>query len=280
MSNVKLCKTSGETLNTGSTKQCIEGKIVKVALAKSDFAFDSVADALNQTKWTEAITAKNIVPLYELHEVANANTEASFFESGSFRFQTAKAVKKVTFESYLGLCSHKALKSYQDSEYTRVFGITEDGAIIGVMDGLKVKGEELSDFNVAIRNSTVKDKPATTVVTMTYKDYEELENNPFAQVPDWDVPDLNGIFNIDFELVSASATEVVVKATSGCDNTAVSGLLLTDFAYTGGTLSAVTESSGTYTFTGTGLTSGTFGTDGVVTLGSSLYEGVNLAITI
>jgi len=218
--------------------------------------------------------------LYSLYEVANADKEATYYEADEFKFKTNKEVKVTTFESYLGLCSHKALKSYQDSEYTQVFEITEDGAIIGVMDGLEVKGQDISSFDVSIRKRTTKDKPAFTMVSITYKDFTELENNPFARIPDWDANDLEGIYNVTLTFVSASSTSIVVDATTGCNNTPVEGLLLADFTYSGGTLSGMSDVGNRYTFAGTGLTSGNIKTDGVVEVGDVLYESNILAVTI
>lgn len=280
MSEVQLCQTAGDVLNTGANTQCIEGKLKHIALAKKGFSFNSVADALDNSVWGEAIRDKNIVPLYSLYEVANADKEATYYEVDEFKFKTNKEVKVTTFESYLGLCSHKALKSLQDSDYTQVFEITEDGAIIGVMDGEAVKGQDISNFDVSIRKRTTKDKPAFTLVTITYKDYTELENNPFARIPDWDANDLQGIFDVTLTFVSATSSSIVVDITTGCNNVEVVGLLLSDFTYSGGTLSGMTSVGNRYTFAGTGLTSGNLKTDGVASVGDVLYESNTLAVTI
>ena len=282
--SVQICNTASEVLNTGASKQCIEGKLKHIVLSKSAFKFANVTDAVNRGKWIDGITAKDLVPLFDLYEVANADTEASFFEADEFRFKTSKEVKKTTFESYLGICSHKALKSYQDSDYTKVFEITEDGAIIGILnDDGSVSGQDLSYFDVSIRKRTVKDKPATTMVTLTYKDFEQLEKSPFGRIPDWDANDLSGIFNANITLVSATSSAIVVDVNTGCDSTGVEGLVVGDFTYSGGTLTGLSESttvSGRYTLAGTGLTSGNLNLDGVVALGDILLEGVLLAVTI
>jgi hypothetical protein len=204
--------------NTGAKKQCLEGVTEKHYVAKNGFKFATVADFKDKAKWIEAIQAKDIVPLYEAYELAPENTEATFYETGNFKYETAPAVKKVSFESYLGLCSHRAIKSYNESSvYTQVFEFTNKGEIIGVVtDYGGIKGQELSSLNVGIRNVATKDKPAFTKVSLTYKDYNEFENNPAIIKPGFGHLDLEGIYDVELTLVSASASQIKFKASVGC----------------------------------------------------------------
>lgn len=277
--------------NTGAKKQCLEGVTEKHYVAKNGFKFASVADFKDKAKWIEAIQAKDIVPLYEAYELAPENTEATFYETGNFKYETAPAVKKVSFESYLGLCSHRAIKSYNDSSvYTQVFEFTNKGEIIGVVtDDGGIKGQELSSLNVGIRNVATKDKPAFTKVSLTYKDYNEFENNPAIIKPGFGYLELEGIYDVELTLVSASATQIKFKAGVGCSggDSFVKSLISTDVillnasgaAYTHTFVSA--DANGVMTLTGTGFTNNfSINLNDVVTSGDMLYEAVEpLVIT-
>ena len=277
--------------NTGAKKQCLEGVTEKHYVAKNGFKFATVADLKDKAKWIEAIQAKDIVPLYEAYELAPENTEATFYETGNFKYETAPAVKKVSFESYLGLCSHRAIKSYNESSvYTQVFEFTNKGEIIGVVtDDGGIKGQELSSLNVGIRNVATKDKPAFTKVSLTYKDYNEFENNPAIIKPGFGYLELEGIYDVELTLVSASATQIKFKARVGCSggDSFVKSLISTDVILLNASGAAHThtfvsaDENGVMTLTGTGFTNNfSINLNDVVTSGDMLYEAVEpLVIT-
>lgn len=278
---IELCKGSEKkTRNTGANEQCFEGILERPFVAKKGFEFATVAEFKSLIAWRAAIAAKNIVPLYDAYEVTAANTEATNFESGNFTYETAPAVKKTQFECFLGFCSHRALKSYKNSEYTQLFEFTKGNGLMGInMPDGKVKGQELSNINVGIRNIATKDKPAFTTVIFTYKDYNELEDNPVAVIPSWDTSDVPGIFDVNLELVSASATEIKFKALSGCGNDLLTSLLGTDVILrnAAGAVQTVSfviaDANGVYTLTGTAFANGfILNLNGVVTKTNFMYE--------
>lgn len=271
--------------NTGAKKQCLEGVTEKHYVAKNGFKFATLADFKNKAKWLLAIKAKDIVPLYEAYELAPENTEATFYETGNFKYETAPAVKKVSFESYLGLCSHRAVVSYNESSvYTQVFEFTNKGEIIGVVtDDGGIKGQELSSLNVGIRNVATKDKPAFTKVSVVYKDYKEFENNPAVIKPGFGHLELEGIYDVELTLVSASATSIKFTAGVGCSggdafiktlvNANIKVLNASGAAYTHAFVTA--DSQGIMEITGVAFANNfTIDLDGVVTSGDMLYEAV------
>lgn len=281
--HLKLCG-SGKTKpkNTGANEQCFEGVLDKGYVAKKAFRFANQADFENVSVWKTAIKNKDIVPLYSAYSVTPANVDAKNFENGNFSIQTAKAIKKTTFESYLSFCSHSALKSYANSEYTQLFELTESGAIIGVntADG-KIKGQDIT-LAVDIRTIQVSDKVPTSKVTLTYRDYEELEDNANVFIPTWDASEsLQGIFDVYLVQTSANSTTIKFTASSGCAgggslvNSLVAGnLVLKNVA---GVVQTVTfggvDSNGVYTLTGTGFANGfTLSLNGVVEQTTIMYE--------
>ncbi len=278
---IELCKGSEKkTRNTGANEQCFEGILERPFVAKKGFEFATIAEFKSLIAWRAAIAAKNVVPLFDAYEVTAANTEATNFESGNFTYETAPAVKKTQFECFLGFCSHRALKSYKNSEYTQIFEFTKGNGLMGVDAGLgKVKGQELSNINVGIRNIATKDKPAFTQVIFTYKDYNELEDNPVAVIPSWDTSDVPGIFDVNLEIVSASATQIKFKALSGCGNDLLTSLVAADVVLRNATgvvqtvSFVVADANGVYTLTGTAFATGyVLNLNGVVIKTNFMYE--------
>lgn len=287
----ELCGTATKKpKNTGHRgAQCLEGVMEKVALGKSGFRFDTVATFKDKTVWREEIAAKNIVPLFDAYVVTPANTEATSYTTGNFNYETAPAVKITTFESYLGFCSHAALKSYAGTEYDQVFEFNNDGSLVGVyVDGGKVKGQNLKDLNVGIRSIATSDKPSTTVVRLTYADYNELEDNAVVVKPDWTHNDLGGIFDIELTQVSATSTEIKFKALWDCGTAVVTNLVAADVVVkdAAGVVQTVSfvvaDANGVMTVTGTGFATGyTLEIDGVIIQTEIIYEGVApLVITV
>ena len=269
--------SNAQVMGTASVVECLEAVTTLLVVTKENFAFPNMADAMDLAKWNEAIGAGNIVPLYQMYELTPANTEEQFYESRNFKKRVAKATKVTTFENYLSLCSHKALKSYQNSEFTRVFEITEDGEIIAVRDGLKIKGQRIKDFNVGIRNAATLDKVPFTLVTMTYGDYEELEKNGFVYKPNFDGnSDLDSIYAANIDIISASGTQIDFTVTT-CEGSAVQNLKDGDIVVLSAATGAeqtvtVTETGGVYSATGSNLVSGLIGLKGIVEAGSVKYN--------
>jgi hypothetical protein len=290
---IDSCSSSGGggQLPTGSSSECLEGLTTKLFLAKSAYRFSTIALFKTQATWDAAILAKDIVPLFPTYEVVDANTEATEYESRNFSYQTEKEVKKVTFESYLDINSHAALKSYENGDYTQVFEVTEAREILGVYDadGVQVKGQDLTRFDVSIRSRPTSEKPAYSMTTITYRDFEEFEDNGIIVKPDWDANTLDGVFNLTFQIQGTpTATTLDVKVTMNGGQDDVNTLVLVDFyledalgADQTSTMSGINVPvNGIYNITGTGMADGLLRTNGVIDLGGSgvLVEGLGVAV--
>ncbi|WP_407277361.1 hypothetical protein R5O20_02695 [Tenacibaculum maritimum] len=273
--------------NTGSSKETLAGATVKIALVKGNFSFDSKDDFKNKAKWKEAIRKKNIVPFYSIEaNLENSNTEPQYYESRTLKVKTKEARKGKKFTHHLGMYSHKALKSYEDSEYNRVIEFTESGYIKGVfsIDG-KITGQKLNSFNVGILKEGTFETPDSTDVELVYADYKEYQDNGYLCEPNFDTDDLEGIYTILFEVVgNPTSTELVVKAFERSGNTPVTGLAQADFVFlksdsTDQNVSGLTQNENTYTINGTGFVSGTLATN-VVEKTNIMYEAEKVTVTV
>lgn len=285
----ELCGSDAVTpKNTGTSgAECIEGVLEKQFVARSGFSFPTVAAFKSRAAWIEAIENKDIVPLFAAQVVTNANTEPTVYTTGNFSYQTSPGAKIITYENYLGFCSYSALVSYENSDYTQVFDYNTDGSFVGVYqeDG-SVKGQDIK-LTVGIRQNTVLDKPATTLVTVNYLNFKQIINNAVVIKPTFG-QDLKGIFDVQLEQVSASATTIEFKAIVECGKRPLNSLIaanviVRDAAGAVQTVSFVAaDADGVYTITGTGFATGyTVEINGVVTQGDMMYEGEGvLTITL
>lgn len=284
---IDSCSGAGnQQLPTAADKECFEKITTKIFLAKTAFRFSTVDSFKTQADWNTAIQAEDIVPLYNLYEPADANTEATKYETGNFSYVTSKEVKKMTSESYLSIYSHRAMKSYESSGYTQVFEATEDAQVMGVFDsdGVKVKGQDITEFDVSIRARATKDKPPTTTTTITFRDFDEFEDNGIVVSPTWDVNTLMGVFLIELEIQGTpTATEIQFKAFRGASRESYNDLVLADLAYDSATSLdsvSVPDSAGIYTAVLTGATSGNLSTANVVDKSGVFVKALNTPVTI
>lgn len=277
---VECSKSESKNKNTGANEQCLEGMVVRHALAVDEQEFASVADAKLLSKWKEQVNLKKVFPLFEIEELASADTEDTYFEGRVKKYKTATGKKVRTFNLFLGLCSHNAIKSYSGREM-RIYEFTETQEIKGVTpDGTKVKGQVVT-IEVEKRVDAMKDKPAHTPVTLTYSDYNDFEDNGVILKPEWSQVDLQGIFDVNFSLVSASATSIKFTVDAGCAGDLVKTLTDSDITLKTALGAPVThsfvaaDSNGVYTLTGTGFANGiVLDLDGVVAQTEASYEAV------
>jgi len=272
--------------NTGANEQCLEGVVIRHALATDEQEFATVTEAKSLAAWKADRDEKKIIPLYEIEELAVADTEDTFFE-GNSKYKTKNGKKIRTFNCFLGLCSHDALTSYNNKKM-RVYEFTDAQEIKGTTpDGVKVRGQ-LVTITVGKRVDAMPDKPAYTPVTLEYSDYKEFENNGVILKPTWSQIELNGIFDVRIHQVSASATSVKFTVDAGCAGDVVTSFETADLTFKTAAGAAVTHTfvgadpDGVYEFTGTGFVAGNVvDLNGIVIQTEATYESVGgLSITI
>ena len=274
---VECAKDGVGNKNTGANEQCLEGVVIRHTLATNDQEFATVASAKTLADWKADIDLKKLIPLYEIEELAMADTEDTFFE-GNSKYKTKNGKKIRTFNCFIGLCSHNALKSYNGKKL-RVYEHTDQQEIKGTTpDGVKVKGQ-LVTITVGKRIDAMPDKPAHTPVTLEYADYNEFEDSGVILKPTWSQIELNGIFDVTLALVSASATSIKFTVDAGCAGDAVTTLEDANVKLynADGTLKTHSfveaDTDGVYELTGTDFVNGMYiNLDGVVTQTEASYE--------
>lgn len=283
---VECVNEETQNLNTGAKEQCLEGVTIRHALATDEQEFATAAAAKTLATWKADRDDKKIVPLFEIEELAVADTEDTFFEGREKRYKTANGKKIRTFNCFVGVCSHRALKSYNGKKM-RVYEFTDAQEILGTTpDGVKVRGQQVT-IEVGKRVSAMPDKPAHTPVTLTYSDYNEFENSPVVLKPSWSQIDLNGIMDVDLKLFGTpTATSIKFTADAGCAGDVVTSLENADVVLlnadgTPKTHSFVTaDANGVYELTGTGFANGmTINLNGVVAKTEDSYESTG-ALTV
>jgi len=274
------CADDVQGKNTGAVNQCLEAITIRHILAPLGQKFDTRILAKSLEEWKDQIAAKQLIPLYDAENLAIADTEPTFEETRKQRLKVVEGKKIRTFEYKLGFCSHAALTSY-DGKKMQVYEITEDGELLAVSkDGVTVQGQTVV-VEVGMRKSTLADKKAFTMVTLSYTNFRELEQDGQMLSLPFGESDVMGIFDATIEQVSASATELKFKVVAGCEGTPVTSFEDADFTFkTSAGVDKVhsfvaADSEGVYTITGTGFVSGdVLNLDGVIQQTEASYESV------
>lgn len=268
--------TSKKPKNTGGKKQCLEGAVRTYALAKETFAFPDLATAKTKAAWDTAKQNKDIVVFYDIEELEPNNTEAQIKVGRYQDYPISEAKKGVNYTHYLSTCSHDAVKSYENSEYTRVFRITEKNEVLcEAQDDGKIKGEPLKSFIVGIRDDAPADGTPSTKINFKFDAYSLS-----VIKPDVNLTDYEGIYDLTLAQVSASATSIRFTAVTSCSGSKVTSLESGDVVVKDGSgaVESVTfvpaDSNGVYEVTGTGFATGfTVEVNGVVVQADIMYEG-------
>ncbi len=280
----EVCKTKAKThKNPGQKDQkCFESSDRCFMLATEDFAFTNRDAIDSMTEIDAAITAKQLVPFYDIENIEE-NFVEPVVQAGRFQdYQIADAIDGVKLTQNLTICGYEALKSYDNSNvYTRFFGVTLTGELrCEYQDDGSIKGLPLKNFNVGGRKPAMLDKVPSATISIKFKPYKLSALKPAV-----DFNSLEGIYDLDFVQVGTlSATTIKVKAMT-CNGNLVNSLVTANFTLISSTGVARTVTSlnspttGEYTLTGTGFTAGDkLSTNGVVLQPSKRYESTEVLV--
>lgn len=275
----EVCGSETDTVkNTGGKAQCLESAVRTYALAKNSFAFTDLATMKTQAAWDAAKVAKNIVMFYDIEELEPNNTEAIIKNGRYADYDIKDAVKGVNYTHYLSTCSHAAVKSYQNSEYKRVFRITEDSEVLcHVQDDGTIKGEPLKSFIVGIRDDAPTDGTPSTKINFKFDSYELS-----IVKPSFDLTDYEGIYDVALALSGAqTSSSLKFTATADCSGSKISSFVEANIVLrdAGGAVQSPTfvaaDANGVYELTGSGFANGyTIEINGVVVQTGITYEGI------
>lgn len=270
--------------NLGGKKQRLEKPVKTIHLAKDTFQFANEAAMKDISNWNTAIENKDLIPYPNIEGIETNNTEANI-KTG--RYTDYTLAEGVTGSSYRYDCSieaYEAMISHLDTEYTRVFEISEaEEVICDVQTDGAIKGRKLSSHLISERSpATVDDVPFCNVLF-------KYQNKLFdIMAPELELTELEGIVDLAFEIHSASGTEVVFSASVASSGDNVSSLVQANLRYLEGdgeTTEAITGLSydadtQRYTATAAAFVTGTLSTDGVVTQTNIKYEQSGTAVTV
>jgi hypothetical protein len=281
----EVCGDNTTQKNTSGQKQCLEGVVGTYALAKSTFSFATLAAMKTKAAWDTAKAAKDIVVFYEVEEREPNNTEAVIKNGRRRDFEIKEAVKGANYTHYLSPYSHEAIESFEDSDYTTIFRITDKNEVLceEQSDGT-IKGEPLKSFIVGVRDDAPVDGTPSTKVSLKFGAYSMS-----VVKPSFDLTEYEGIYDVTLVVQGVpTATTLVVEARKTARGTLVASLVLADWKFvqdSDGLEEAVTVSSydaatGFYTLTGVAFETGTIATDGVIQQTEEMLEAAAVAVTI
>lgn len=281
----QVCGTASTVpANLGGKKQCLESPVKTIILATETFEFASVAAVKLVANYDAGIVAKGIVPLPNVEGITAANTEANI-KTGRYTDYTLKnGVSGAAYRFDLSICTYEALKSYISSGFTRVFQVTEaEEVTCDVQADGAVKGRKFTSMLLSQRNEATDDDVPNATLTFKFdSDVYDIVRAEFA------ASEVEGVYDLALNIVSASATEIVVEATLACSGDLVGSLVQANWKFlegSGDTEETVTGSTydsdtGQYTLTGAAFVTGRLKTDGVVTQTNIKYEAPETTVTV
>ena len=273
--------------NTGTKDLKRLGEVVKYVLAKEGQKFANETEFKTEANWNTAKQNKDVIVMYDVETVEDTSTEDTYEDTRTNKIRTKNGRPSASFKHNTDVCSYGAIKSIEHSVYTRIFEITSKGYVIGVAnsDG-SIQGRKMKNFIVPQLKRATSEASESVTVEVIYKSAMDIVDNPAIVSPSFDIEELEGIYDIELEIVSASATEIVVKAKAGCCGLDVSSFSGTDWKLltTAGATQSITADShanGQYTLTGTGWVTGTLELNGVISQPGIMYETpVKATVTI
>lgn len=274
----EVCNSENNPVkNIGGKLQCLEAPVKTFALARETFEFATVAASKTEVAWRNAIKAKDIVIFPYVEAITANNTEANI-KNGRYRdYELKAAVSGSTYRMDLAICTHEAVKSYENSEYTRIFRISAgDEYTADVQSDGKVKGEAISNFLVGIRNEATDDDVPYTDIGIKYR-----KEGHDILVAGFDLSELEGVHDVILvQQGTATASSVKFKALSGCSGSLITNLTSADIKATTAlgapivTTFVVADANGDYELTSSAafVDGDLVFTDGVRDLTNIFYE--------
>lgn len=271
----KVISSSFQSMGNGGVRKDNSAVAISgIILTTSEFGFATMADAVDETKWTDGVKAKYVFPFFGMDSYEDQSTDATIYESPAQRRKLLRLGKKrFMFNFDLPLDAHQAMQSFRNGDL-RMFIVEEDGKIRGFNDAGTFKGFTTSLVNPGKMKEVAPDgaSPALTPLYIDMENYREWDENGDFFYPSWEAANLEPLVPVTITVVSAIATKVVVTVGSNDGWEPVTGLpkfvgikgiVLEDFVLktAGGvaqTITGVTDNAdGTYDLAGVGLVTGT-----------------------
>lgn len=260
---------SNDIIHPSTSCNNSEGMLKMIILAKDYVSIATGELALTKATWDTLVQAEDIIPIPVAISTEPMN-EGSVYEQtplGSMWVRDGRMEVKYNINTNLDL--HSKMRSLNGSEYTKVFYVYNSGLIAGTQtpSDATINPYELALMHVEYHTDNDGTAGGKTPIFLSFEDAREFQDYPKFLQPTWNPLKLQALKNVQLEVVSASATSIVVKAyiphiKEGYKNP-VEGLVTADFLST--TAAGVVETivatedanvPGTYTLAGTGLVTG------------------------
>lgn len=279
------CITQEQSIGASACKQFPQAieSIIKTPLGFTITA-EEAEDVAN---WQDAVleSAANRVHVFPLaHEFENLSEEATRAASNLGKEVTVRLGQyrfRLSFRENLEI--HKAIYSHLGSA-GRVFLVDINKKLIGTSDdgGITLKGFLLDQFAPEKIQFGDGSTPSLSPVYLSLANNEELDVSGYQMRFNTQLIALKPLTTVQLAegTPAASATAFVVSVKSIYDNVGITGLLAADFVKADGISTAVfatDNGDGTYSFTGTGMTTGTITLRAADLLTVQAYESAGLA---
>ena len=294
MSNYsELCVSDAVLLGTG-VGNCAKslGADVKFFLTEDTFT-GTAAQLKTKAYWEAGIVAKTVIPFPAVQEIEAQDVEASYFESAAGSSYLVKAEKRKTMFQFIeNIVTHSGMKSHSDRGWN-IWYYTEKGYLrchtkaVDSYEGLKA-----ARFFVNAQTTQNFSDPSHTPVIIEQNDVNDWDMEYGVLQPDFDMKDLEGVYQASVVVNSATAAIGVItvnaKVSVKGTNAPLTGLLIGDLALKTSlgvdiTITSVTETgvTGVYAVVATSAaTSGTVGLKNVVTVGGDNYQSLPISFVI
>ncbi|GIV35400.1 MAG: hypothetical protein KatS3mg031_2935 [Chitinophagales bacterium] len=236
------------------------------------------ANLNSKTFWQNAVKADpsariHVWPYFDMFE--NISEEA-VYEDTPLSYQAVRDGNyRFRFSIAQGLCLHKAMFTHR-AKSGRVFLVDVDGQVIctkgsdGLYRGLSI--QLLNTEKLQFNDGSVTTK---SPIVLALRNNKELDRDGYIFTSSW-FYELVRLKDVTIEVVSVSASSIVVDVYVTCDKTAVNGLVAADFILldSGGsaqTFSLSAGPNGRYTLSGT-FVDGTLTLKPPATLSIDAYE--------
>lgn len=256
------CATSQKNIGESI---CVKGKLENPSqVMKVSENFTATQAQMNDVSfWTAAIKAKTAVLLPKLFNFETAPIEAAYEETafGSMKTSQGKYGFRILYN--VNIERHKNLFSH-DGSLDRHILFDDQGKVMATLTGGEQVDPATNTYTgmkpqlFSVENQIIDPGETTkTPVRILYEDAEEWNVNGYIFTQSV-LSQLKSLSTVDLvDGTGSIATAVNVVVTNSNDGSPVRGLLETDFTYTGGVFTGITESSaGVYALAGVGLTTG------------------------
>lgn len=209
--------------NTGISRRCQDlGPIGGGILAPYGWSETESNAKLKATFETaiHADPADRIYPLPPLLNMTNNSEETVYQELALGRLFVKNGKTILQFEIDSSRYKHEALKSHSGQKCSILFFDLQN-RLHGVRDGVNFKAINLQEFTVEkLKMNDGAGEATRTVISMVLADPEEFENNPAVITGlDWQFSSLEGLVDVNIDVVEGSASTAGVTITCAVDKT-------------------------------------------------------------